>query len=136
MRLFSAFLVLMLLASGTTMAACSNPAGDAGHVIFNTTVKTMQYCNGTDWINAGAVIANAPQTGCISLTGAAGGTNAGAGGTGGAGGAFGAAGSPGGAGTAGNASAGLAGSAGGAAGAAITGSGYVLTNTGTVLGSY
>ncbi len=70
------------------------------------------------------------------LTGAVGGTNAGAGGTGGAGGAYGAAGAAGGTGTAGNASSGLAGSAGGAAGGAITGSGYILTNTGTVLGSY
>jgi len=70
------------------------------------------------------------------LTGAAGGTNAGTGGTGGAGGAYGTAGASGGTGTAGNVSAGLAGTAGGAAGAAVTGTGYTVTNTGSILGSY
>ena len=64
--------LLMTAMIGTAVAACTNPAGEAGHVIFNTTVKTMQYCNGADWINAGAVIANAPQTGCVSPTGVAG----------------------------------------------------------------
>lgn len=54
----------MTVMAGSAFAACTNPAGDAGHVIFNTTVKTMQYCNGSNWINAGAVIPNAPQTGC------------------------------------------------------------------------
>ncbi len=70
------------------------------------------------------------------LTGAAGGTNAGAGGTGGAGGGWGTAGAAGATGGAGNNGAGLAGNAGGAAGAAITGSGYTVTNTGSVLGAY
>lgn len=47
-------------------AACTVPAANAGDVIFNTTYKVMQYCNGTDWINAGAVMPSAPQTGCTN----------------------------------------------------------------------
>lgn len=68
----AATVMLMMAMVGAAAAACTNPAGDAGHVIFNTTVKTMQYCNGSDWINTGAVIPNAPQTGCVSPTGVAG----------------------------------------------------------------
>ncbi|MBN8800089.1 MAG: hypothetical protein J0H05_00235 [Stenotrophomonas acidaminiphila] len=73
MKFFAAALALMLLASGAAMAACSNPAGKAGNIIFSDAAKAMQYCNGTDWINAGAVIADAPQTGCTAPTGKAGG---------------------------------------------------------------
>lgn len=68
----AATVVLMTAMIGTAAATCASPAGEAGSIIFNTTVKTMQYCNGTDWINAGAVIANAPQTGCVRPTGVAG----------------------------------------------------------------
>ncbi len=64
------------------------------------------------------------------LAGAAGGELAGAGG------AYGLAGSAGGAGATSEIEAGTAGSAGGAAGAAISGSGYTLTTTCTVLGSH
>lgn len=53
-------------------AACTVPAANAGNVFFNTTHKVMQYCNGTDWINTGAVIAGAPQTGCTSPAATAG----------------------------------------------------------------
>lgn len=53
-------------------ADCTNPADQAGAVVFSTTAKAMQYCNGTNWINAGPVIANAPQTGCTSPAGSAG----------------------------------------------------------------
>ena len=57
------------LVCGSAVAECVSPSGEAGHVIFNTSVKAMQYCNGSDWINAGAVIADAPQTGCTDPAG-------------------------------------------------------------------
>ncbi len=53
-------------------AACTNPTAEAGAVIFSQTAKTMQYCNGTDWVNTGASLPSAPQTGCSNPTGTAG----------------------------------------------------------------
>ena len=53
-------------------AACTTPAGDAGHVIFSTTTKTMQYCNGTNWVNTGPSYPVATQTGCTGPTGSPG----------------------------------------------------------------
>ncbi len=35
--------------SGTSWADCSNPSGPAGRQMFNTTYKTMQFCDGTNW---------------------------------------------------------------------------------------
>lgn len=48
-------LTLICLASFPMMAhaACTTPTGDAGAVIFSQTAKTMQYCNGTNWVNTG-----------------------------------------------------------------------------------
>ncbi len=64
---------LALLASPAAVwAACTSPAGEAGAVIFSQTAKTMQYCNGTNWVNTGASIPSAPQTGCSNPTGTAG----------------------------------------------------------------
>lgn len=37
----------------TTHAACTNPAGDAGDQVYNTTYSVMQYCNGTNWVGMG-----------------------------------------------------------------------------------
>lgn len=31
-------------------AACVNPSGDEGKQIYNTSYKTMQFCDGTNWI--------------------------------------------------------------------------------------
>jgi len=64
---------LIVFAFGPFAAqACTNPTAQAGAIIFSTTVKAMQYCNGVNWVNAGPVIANAPQTGCTNPTGTAG----------------------------------------------------------------
>jgi len=65
-------LLLLLALPVAAHAACSNPTGQAGAIIFSDTHKVMQYCNGTNWINTSAVIANAPQTGCSNPTGIAG----------------------------------------------------------------
>lgn len=31
-------------------AACSNPSGNAGEIVYNSTAKVFQYCNDTNWI--------------------------------------------------------------------------------------
>lgn len=38
-------------ASTPALAACSNPAGNAGEVIWNTTSNTPTYCNDTNWVS-------------------------------------------------------------------------------------
>jgi hypothetical protein len=104
------------------------------YAVYRTHDQTLASTGGTGGDGArGQGSDGAAESG---LAGTTGGTNAGTGGTGGAGGTYGMAGSSGTAGTSGNVSAGLGGGAGGAAGAAIAGSGYTLTNTGTVLGNY
>ncbi len=64
--------LLALLLPVAAVADCTTPAAPAGKVIFNTTTKTMQYCNGTDWVNTGASVPAASQTGCSSPAGTAG----------------------------------------------------------------
>lgn len=34
-------------------AACSNPIGNAGEQMYNSTHSVMQYCDGTDWTAMG-----------------------------------------------------------------------------------
>ncbi|TKW60849.1 MAG: hypothetical protein DI628_08145 [Blastochloris viridis] len=65
-------LLCALIMPSWAFAVCSTPAGDAGHIIFNTTTKTMQYCNGTNWVNTGTSQPSATQTGCTTPTGVAG----------------------------------------------------------------
>ena len=36
--------------SSAAQAACANPAGNEGRLIYNTTTQQFQYCDGTDWI--------------------------------------------------------------------------------------
>ena len=76
MRLALTFLSLSLCSVFIPLAsyaACTNPSASAGSIIFNSTYKVMQYCNGSNWINTGAVIPNAAQTGCTTPAAAAGG---------------------------------------------------------------
>ncbi|QLF72062.1 putative Ig domain-containing protein (plasmid) [Peteryoungia desertarenae] len=65
-------LVLLLALPMAVQAACTDPAEPAGAVIYNTNTNTLQYCNGTGWVNTGAVMPAAPQTGCTNPTGQAG----------------------------------------------------------------
>lgn len=52
MRLFLPFFaaVMFLAFSEQAHAACSNPTGTEGQVIYNGDHKVMQFCNGTAWI--------------------------------------------------------------------------------------
>lgn len=45
-----------LLLAQPSFAACTTPTGSAGDMIYNTTYDVMQYCNGTAWMNMGAVV--------------------------------------------------------------------------------
>lgn len=47
--LFLIGFALCFLTATNAYAACSNPAGEEGKNIYNTTHKTMQFCDGTDW---------------------------------------------------------------------------------------
>lgn len=50
MRLLGAILALtFLLAAPAAHAACTNPAGDAGDIVYNNTQKIFQYCDDADW---------------------------------------------------------------------------------------
>ncbi|MFN3827131.1 MAG: hypothetical protein ACK4NR_05830 [Micavibrio sp.] len=31
-------------------AACANPSGNAGEIVYNSTAKVFQYCNDTNWV--------------------------------------------------------------------------------------
>lgn len=41
---------LMMFLAVPAMADCANPAGEEGVIVYNITHKTMQFCNGTQWI--------------------------------------------------------------------------------------
>lgn len=69
---FTLTLLAVFLLPLAAHAACTSPAGNAGEVVFSTTAKTMQYCNGTNWVNTGASNPAATQSGCTSPTGPAG----------------------------------------------------------------
>ncbi len=47
-------LVLALWGRGALAADCATPSGNEGDVIYNSTYKVVQFCNGTDWVNAGS----------------------------------------------------------------------------------
>ena len=54
-RLFLTFIVLTALSYGHAHAQCTVPNGVAGEQFYNTTHNVMQYCNGSDWVNMGAI---------------------------------------------------------------------------------
>ncbi|WP_273793492.1 tail fiber domain-containing protein [Brucella anthropi] len=52
MRIYLALFAFLTLTAlpNQVLAACSNPAGNEGTIIYNTDHKVAQFCNGTDWI--------------------------------------------------------------------------------------
>jgi len=48
-------LILFFAVPIAAFAACTNPAGSEGEIIYNSTAKMLQFCNGTLWINAAGV---------------------------------------------------------------------------------
>ena len=50
LRVYFAFLaVCVFLSAAPVYAACTNPAGEEGQVVYNSTHKVMQFCDGTNW---------------------------------------------------------------------------------------
>ncbi|MFN3827130.1 MAG: RCC1 domain-containing protein [Micavibrio sp.] len=43
-------LMLSFVPAKVAQAACANPSGGAGDIIYNSTVKVFQYCNDTNWV--------------------------------------------------------------------------------------
>ena len=55
-RLQFAILTLLTLAvTSVAHAQCALPHGVAGEQFYNTTHNVMQYCNGSNWVNMGAI---------------------------------------------------------------------------------
>lgn len=42
-------LSMAFMVNATAALACTSPAGTEGEVIYNSTEKTLQYCDGTTW---------------------------------------------------------------------------------------
>jgi hypothetical protein len=66
--MFRALLSVCLFTSfaSSAYAACSTPTADAGGTFYNTTVNTVQFCNGIDWYNTGPVVPGATGTACTN----------------------------------------------------------------------
>ncbi len=50
---YSAVTFALLFISTSAHAACVNPVGDHGDMLYNRDHTVMQYCNGSDWIGMG-----------------------------------------------------------------------------------
>ena len=63
---------LLLLMPGTAHAACSTPTANEGAIIYNSTYHVLQFCNGSDWVNAGGGGGSGsetdPQVGDVSIS--------------------------------------------------------------------
>ena len=55
---------LVILGTPFAHAQCTNPAGAEGQIFHNTTHKVVQFCNGTDWVNTGALATPGLPTTC------------------------------------------------------------------------
>jgi len=67
-RLFGAVLALIVLCSANAAsAACTSPAGTEGKYIYNSTHKTFQYCNDTQWVEMN-IKAGSGSGGCTNPT--------------------------------------------------------------------
>ncbi len=63
--LFAFLLICVVLGATPVYAACSNPVGEEGQVVYNTSYDTVQYCNGTNWYS----MKGCSSSGNIDLTG-------------------------------------------------------------------
>lgn len=54
-----ALLGLMVFTATAAQAACTDPAGNEGNQVYNSTYKVMQFCNGTNWISMASTFTSA-----------------------------------------------------------------------------
>ena len=64
LHIFIAMLVLSVVFSADSFAACTGPAGSKGTVVYNDDSNVPQYCNDIDWIAMGPINASASGAGC------------------------------------------------------------------------
>lgn len=73
MTMFSIVLSLALVSAfpSSANAACSNPTGVVGEMIYNTDHSVMQFCDDTNWISMGANLAaeTDPEVGTLGVSG-------------------------------------------------------------------
>lgn len=67
LRFAFAVVVLALAVPATAQAACITPAGDEAKIVFNTTSKQFQYCDGTNWIAMHSPPPSSAPTGCPTI---------------------------------------------------------------------
>lgn len=68
-RLVLAVAAFCLVGAAQAFAACTNPAGIAGQVGYNSDYATMQFCNGTSWVSmaaSGALTELDPKVGTLA----------------------------------------------------------------------
>lgn len=58
LRHISWLALIVLFSAHSAFAACTVPNGSAGAQFFNSTYNTMQFCNGTSWVNMGSAGGN------------------------------------------------------------------------------
>lgn len=58
---------LLLLIAAPARAACTNPAYPEGKVFYNADQQTLQYCDGTNWIQMNAPGGTSGPTGCPTI---------------------------------------------------------------------
>lgn len=63
MRYFVLFLVFLLAVPTAARAECSNPTGEEGVIVYNTTYRSMQFCNGDHWIAMSGGLSSVWQSG-------------------------------------------------------------------------
>lgn len=67
--IFIAALFVFIALPSKAYAVCSGPAGAEGELIYNSTHKIVQFCNGTLWIATGGQITEAdPKVGTLTAT--------------------------------------------------------------------
>jgi hypothetical protein len=65
MKFFLTSLVSIFFITSLAHAACTNPAGTEGELIYNSTYKRPQFCDGTDWVN---MVSKGPTVGGVPPT--------------------------------------------------------------------
>ncbi|CAG1006024.1 hypothetical protein RHIZO_03226 [Rhizobiaceae bacterium] len=51
---------------------CADPVGAEGDLVFNTTSRVLQWCDGADWVAAGPLYPGGPSGGCANPSGSMG----------------------------------------------------------------
>lgn len=64
------FCALILVIALPARAACTNPAGEKGVMVYNVDYNVMQFCNGTEWVAMAGLAPAAGGTPTVQFTSA------------------------------------------------------------------